>query len=136
MSQGLDHGLRHIISRDRIRPFAVDHDVVDADDLCGNQIYGVFVLNRSVDHHAIDATPARWRGDAGSSPLDRARTAASSPRNDFVKNYRVHPRHRLISTQDNALVFQVRRSFAGLPKAGQDAREHRSPRTLDVVVET
>ena len=24
----------------------------------------------------VDATPARWRGDAGSSPLDRARTAA------------------------------------------------------------
>ena len=33
--------------------------------------------------HAIDATPARWRGDAGSSPLDGASTAASSPRNDF-----------------------------------------------------
>ena len=32
--------------------------------------------------HAIDATPARWRGDAGSSPLDGARSAASSPRND------------------------------------------------------
>jgi hypothetical protein len=32
--------------------------------------------------HAIDATPARWRGDAGSSPLDRA-----------------HPTHWLISTQ-------------------------------------
>ena len=30
--------------------------------------------------HAIDATPARWRGDAGSSPLDGASTAASSPR--------------------------------------------------------
>ena len=30
--------------------------------------------------HAIDATRARWRGDAGSSQLDRARTAASSPR--------------------------------------------------------
>ena len=29
--------------------------------------------------HAIDTTPARRRGDAGSSPLDRARTAASSP---------------------------------------------------------
>ena len=29
--------------------------------------------------HAIDATLARWRGDIGSSPLDRARTAASSP---------------------------------------------------------
>ena len=33
------------------------------------------------------------RGDAGSSPLDRARTAASSPRNDRVKNCRVHPSH-------------------------------------------
>ena len=47
--------------------------------LCGNQIYGTFVLNRRVDLHAIDATPARWRGDAGSSPLDGARTAAPSP---------------------------------------------------------
>ena len=27
-----------------------------------NQIYGAFVLNRRVDLHAIDATPARWRG--------------------------------------------------------------------------
>ena len=36
----------------------------------------------------IDATPARWRGDAGSSPLDGASTAVSSPRNDLVKNYR------------------------------------------------
>ena len=34
--------------------------------------------------HAIDAMPARWRGDAGSSPLDGASTAASSPRNDLV----------------------------------------------------
>ena len=58
-----------------------------------------FVLNRRVDLHAIDATPARWRGDAGSSPLDGASTAASSPRNDLVKNYRVHPTHWLISTQ-------------------------------------
>ncbi len=40
-----------------------------------------------VDLHAIDATPARWRGDTGSSPLDGASTAASSPRNDLVKNY-------------------------------------------------
>jgi len=29
--------------------------------LCGNQIYGAFVLNHCVDLHAIDATPARWR---------------------------------------------------------------------------
>ena len=51
-----------------------------------SKFYGAFVLNRRVDLHAIDATPARWRGDAGSSPLDRTRTAASSPRNDLVKN--------------------------------------------------
>ena len=63
------------------------------------KIYGAFVLNHRVVLHAIDATPARWRGDAGSSPLDRARTAASSPRNDLVKNCRVHPTHWLISTQ-------------------------------------
>ena len=37
--------------------------------------YGAFVLNRRVDHHAIDAMPARWRGDAGSSPLERDRMA-------------------------------------------------------------
>ena len=55
--------------------------------------------NLRVDLHAIDATPARWRGDAGSSPLDGARTAASSPRNDLVKNCRVRPTHWLISTQ-------------------------------------
>ena len=36
------------------------------------------VLNRRVDLHAIDATPARRRGGVDSSPLDRARTAASS----------------------------------------------------------
>ena len=36
-------------------------------------------LNRRVVLHAIDATPARWRGDAGSSPLDRARTTACAP---------------------------------------------------------
>ena len=34
--------------------------------------------------HAIDATPARWRGDVGSSPLDGAST---------------HATHWLISTQ-------------------------------------
>ena len=76
--------------------------VVNRVDLCGNQIYGAFVLNRRVDLHAIDATPARWRGDVGSSPLDGASAATSSPRNDLVKNYRVHPTHWLISTQVTA----------------------------------
>ena len=47
-----------------------------------SKFYGAFVLNRHVDLHAIDATPARWRGDAGFSPRDRARRAASSPRNE------------------------------------------------------
>ena len=42
---------------------------------------------------------------AGSSPLDRARSAASSPRNDLVKNYRVQPAHWLISTQVAFLFF-------------------------------
>ena len=63
------------------------------------KIYGAFVLNRRVVLHAIDATPARRRGGVNSSPLDRAKTAASSPRNDLVKNCRVHPTHWLISTQ-------------------------------------
>ena len=40
---------------------------------------------RAVVLHAIDATPARWRGDAGSSPLE-------------------HPTHWLISTQVPALL--------------------------------
>ena len=56
------------------------------------------MLNRRVDLHAIDATPGRWRGDAGSSLLDGASAATSSPRNDLVKNYRA-PTHWLISTQ-------------------------------------
>ena len=37
------------------------------------------VLNRRVDLYAIDATPARWRGDVGSSPLDRTSAATPSP---------------------------------------------------------
>ena len=64
-----------------------------------SKFHGAFVLNRRVDLHAIDATPARWRGGVGLSPLDGASTAASSPRNDLVKNYRVHPTHRLICAQ-------------------------------------
>ena len=46
------------------------------------------MLNRRVALHAIDATPARWRGDAVPSPLDGASAATSSPRNDLVKNRR------------------------------------------------
>ncbi len=31
------------------------------------KFYGAFMLNRRVDLHAIDAAPARWRGDAGTA---------------------------------------------------------------------
>ena len=57
------------------------------------------VAASSVARHAVDATPAGWRSGAGSSPLNRPSTTASSPRNDLVKNCRVHPTHWLISTQ-------------------------------------
>ena len=53
-----------------------------------SKFYSVFVLNHRVVLHAVDAMPARWRGNAGSYPLDRARSAASSRRNDLVKNCR------------------------------------------------
>ena len=59
-----------------------------------SKFYGAFVLNRRVDLYAIDATPARWRGDAGSSPLDGASTAA-------------HPTHWLISTQVRTAAARV-----------------------------
>ena len=64
--------------------------------------------NLRVDLHAIDATPARWRDDAGSSPLDGASTAASLPRNDLVKNHRVHPTHCLIYAQATTSGNQAR----------------------------
>ena len=35
-------------------------------------VRGAFVVTPYVDLHAIDATPARWRGDAGSSPPERS----------------------------------------------------------------
>ena len=37
-----------------------------------SKFYGAFALNHRVVLHAIDATPARWRGDAGSSLLERS----------------------------------------------------------------
>ena len=46
------------------------------------KFYSTFVLILRVNLHAIDA-PLRWRGDAGSSPLDGASTAAPSPRMDL-----------------------------------------------------
>jgi hypothetical protein len=96
-----------------------------------SKFYGAFVLNHRVVLHAIDATPARWRGDADSSPLDGASTAASSPRNDLVKNYRVHPTHWLISTQVRTAVANseaARERLPGYtPPPGSAALASRSP---------
>ena len=68
--------------------------------------------------------PDRWRGDAGSSPLDLARAATSSPRNDFVKNCRVHPTHWLISTQVAGVARAVAVADAAAP--GPDAARLRA----------
>jgi hypothetical protein len=74
-----------------------------------SKFYGAFVLNRRVVLHAIDATPARWRGDAGSSPLDRART--------------VHLTHWLISTQVETVGADARGPrHAGTHSDGGSAR--------------
>ena len=112
-----------------------------------SKFHGAFMLNRRVDLHAIDATSAPWRGPAGPSPLDGASTAASSPRNEFVKNHRVHPTHLLISTQlvavDERPVFQKRALVAGapaleaikpLPSAAADDGRHRWIWSLAVAV--
>ena len=48
---------------DRLKKMLDTIESIDGIDLCGNKIYGAVVLNRRVDLHAIDATPARWRGD-------------------------------------------------------------------------
>ena len=119
-----------------------------------SKFYGAFVLNHRVVLHAIDATRARWRGDAGSSPLDRARTAASSPRNELVKNCRVNPMNCLISTQleahdDDVLArvprehggesreedFERRRCSQGHGREGFDRRARRAPPVQGQVVE-
>ena len=70
------HAALHGSARAEGSPAGEHAPALDADGrrdgLCGNQIYGAFVLNHRVDLHAIDATPARWRGGVGSSPLDGA----------------------------------------------------------------
>ena len=100
---------------------------------CGNQGHGAFVLTRRVVLHAIDAAPARRRGAAGSSPLDRARAAAPSPLlHDLVKNCRVHPAPMLTSTQVAVAELDPdpagRRRHGGLPGVAQAAGRQRAAR--------
>ena len=68
----------HITFDGRALPRGLEHDL--GLGLCKKSNIAALLI------HAIDATPARSRGGAGSSLLDPAGTAASSPRNDFVKN--------------------------------------------------
>ena len=67
----------------RVRQLAPRHRILErrvkAGPVWKSKFYGAFALNLRVDLHAIDTMPARWRGHAGSSQLDRARSAASSP---------------------------------------------------------
>ena len=100
-----------------------------------SKFYGAFVLNRRVVLHAIYATPARWRGDAGSSLLDGTTTASSSPRNDLVKNCRVHPTHWLISTQVKASAddrLRIGKTFVWARNAPREKREPGRWRVTDV----
>ena len=75
------------------------------------KFYGAFVLNRRVVLHAIDATLARWRGDAFSSPLDGASTAASSGAPDTLVDFhtgrRAVSRVRVLATDGRRCVVQV-----------------------------
>jgi len=72
-------------------------------------------------------------------PLDRARTAALSPRNDLVKNCRVHPTHWLISTQLVTRLYvallvaapsKVYQRTCNVRHNGRAGRHHRGPVTL------
>ena len=54
----------------KLREHCAQHCGHDVDNCV--KILRRFVLNRRVDLHAIDAALARWRGNAGSSPLDGA----------------------------------------------------------------
>ena len=58
------------------RPYTpARYEAVPSQPVWKSKFYGAFVQNRRIDLHAIDAAPARWRGDDGSSPLDGASAA-------------------------------------------------------------
>ena len=58
------------------RPYTpARYEAVPSQPVWKSKFYDAFVLNHIVVLHAIDATPARWRGGAGSSPLDGTSTA-------------------------------------------------------------
>ena len=72
---------------------------VEGDMLRADLSGAVHNSNRRGASHAIDATPAQWRGGVCVAPLDSGTKVAFSTRSDFAKKYRVRPTHCLISTQ-------------------------------------
>ena len=65
-----------------------------------NQILRASCESRRPPRHRRDACSMAWQ--CRFLTADGASAATSSPRNDLVKNYRVHPTHWLISTQRTA----------------------------------
>ena len=59
-----------------------------------------FVLNSRVLLHAIDATPARWRGDAGSSPLNRISNAPDALVDFHTGRHRLEAPERAVQLFD------------------------------------
>ena len=58
------------------RPYTpARYEAVPSQPVWKSKFYDAFVLNHIVVLHAIDATPARWHGDADSSPPDGTSTA-------------------------------------------------------------
>ena len=72
---------------------------VEGDMLRADVSVAVHNSNRRGASHAIDATPAQWRGGVCLAPLDSGTKVAFSTRNDFAKKYRVRPTHCLICAQ-------------------------------------
>ena len=61
------------LSESRAQAFPSGNSRIGRPPVWKSKFHAAFVLNRRVLLHAIDATPARRRGDAGSSPHDRAK---------------------------------------------------------------
>ena len=68
------------------------------------KFYGAFALNRLVDLHAIGATPARWRGDAGSSPLDAPDALVDFHTGNCLISFSNWPLYVLSCSSDMALM--------------------------------
>ena len=86
-----------------------------------SKFYGAFALNRRVDLHAIDATRARWRGDAGPSPLDGAPDALVDLRAGDRLGVLPEPQAEADATTPDAEIPRILMQFAqSLPDRAHD----------------